>query len=99
MMQPGMNSTGIYKMCKCHLVNITQSLIEWMGNYLQDQRVINRNKAIYRIVDDLANRRHCCFFVKGPSGRIGKSTKGRYKKLFLPYSPSFYADRGSSYHC
>jgi len=41
-----------------------------MGNYLQDQRMINGNKTIYRVVDDLANNRHCCVFVKGKAANV-----------------------------
>lgn len=83
MMQPGMNSTGIYQVGKCHLVNIAQPLVPGVGNNLQDQRVINCNKTIDRVVDDLANWRHCCFFVKGPGRAGGKSTTTGLNKLFL----------------
>jgi len=47
--------------------------------------MINRNKTIYRVVDDFADLRHCWGFVKGPQRAGGKSTKAEIKKLFLPY--------------
>jgi hypothetical protein len=41
-----------------------------MGDYLQDQGVINRNKTIYGVVYDLANIGHCCVFVKGKAAKV-----------------------------
>ena len=41
-----------------------------MGNYLQDQRVVNGNKTIDRVVDDLADSGHCCVFVKGKAANV-----------------------------
>jgi hypothetical protein len=65
-----MNGAGIYKMGKGHLVNVSQSLVIRMGNYLQDQRVVDGNKTINRVVDDLADGSHCCVFVKGKAAKV-----------------------------
>ena len=66
MMQPGMHRTGIYQMSKCHLVNTAQPLIIRMRNDLQDQRMINGNKTIYRIVDDFSDSVPLlCLLLKG----------------------------------
>jgi hypothetical protein len=37
----------------CHLVNPAQALVIWMGNDLADEFIINRNKAVNWVVDDL----------------------------------------------
>jgi len=65
-----MHSARIYEVCKCHLVNITEALVHRVGYQLQNQRLVDRNKTIYRVVDDLANWRHCCCFVKGRTAKI-----------------------------
>jgi hypothetical protein len=49
---------------------IPQTLVVRMGNYLQDQRVVNGNKTIDRVVDDLADGGHCCVFVKGMAANV-----------------------------
>src|ERR1700753_699181 len=54
MMQPGMHRTGIYQMCKSHLADPAQSLIKRMTRDIQQDRMIQRNKAIYRIIDNLS---------------------------------------------
>ena len=46
---------SVDQMSKSHLMNVPQPLIICMGDYLQDQRVVNGNKTIYRVVDDLAD--------------------------------------------
>jgi len=56
--------------CECHLVNITQPLVHRVGDDLQYQRVIDRNKTIDRVVDDLADNRHCCVFVKEKAVKV-----------------------------
>src|SRR4030095_14394508 len=87
MMQPGMNCTRINQMCKSHLVNITQPLINRMRYNLQDQWMINSNKPINRIVDDLAYHRHCCcVFVKDFESTVDKSTIRGVNKLHLTLS-------------
>jgi hypothetical protein len=85
MMQTGMNSPGINQVGKCHLVNVPEPLIISMRNDLPYQRVVNGNKTINGVIDDLADRYHCCFFVKGFAGTAGKSTKAEFNKLFLPH--------------
>ena len=45
--------------------------------------MINGNKAINRVIDDLAGAGHCCFFVKG---KAVKSTKAEVIKLNLNLS-------------
>jgi hypothetical protein len=49
---------------------IPQSLVVRMRDYLQDQGVINGNKTIDRVVDDLADVGHCCVFVKGMAAKV-----------------------------
>ena len=70
MVKPGMNGAGIDEMSKSHLVYIAKTLIVWMRNNLEDQRVINSNKTIHGVVDDLADLLHCCFFVKGRAAKV-----------------------------
>src|SRR5258705_1716749 len=82
-MQPGVYCPGIYQMSKCHLVDIPEPLVVRMRDHLQYQRMVDRNKTIYRVVDDLADWGHCCFFVKGFKRAGGKCTKGEFNKLFL----------------
>src|SRR5436190_24102641 len=83
-MQSRMYSTRIYQMSKSHLMNITQPLINRVRYDLQNQWMINSNKTINRIIDDLANCRHCCcVFVKDPERAGGKSTIGGVNKLHL----------------
>ena len=82
-MQPGMYSPRVDQMSKRHLIDIAQSLIKRMRNNLQDQGMVNSNKAINRVINDLADWRHCCVFVKGRESVGGKCTKAAVKKLFL----------------
>src|SRR5688500_17042181 len=98
MMQPGMHSTWIHKVSKSHLVYIPETLIPGMRNDLQDQWMVNSNKPINRIVDDLARNRHAsCVFVKGRTVIVvycGKSTNASLNKLFLKtagYTPAYYS--------
>jgi hypothetical protein len=49
-----MNGPGIYKVGKCHLVDIAKPLIPGMRNNLQYQRMINGNKTINRVVNNFA---------------------------------------------
>jgi hypothetical protein len=85
MMQPGMHCSGINQMGKSHLVDIAEPLVIRMRNDMQYQRMINGNKTINRVVNDLADRIHCCLFVKAIIRTGGKSTKGRVKKLNLNF--------------
>ena len=55
MMQPGMHGTRVNQVGKRHLVNIPQPLINRVGNDFQDQRVVDCNKTIDRVVDDFAD--------------------------------------------
>ena len=46
--------------------------------------MINGNKTIHGVVDDLPKSWHgCCVFVKGPEQAGGKSTIAEFNKLFL----------------
>ena len=53
MMQPGMYSARVNEVRHGHLVNPAQALVIWMGNDLADEFIINRNKAVNWVVDDL----------------------------------------------
>jgi hypothetical protein len=46
-----MHGAGINKMRKCHLLDPPESLVVRMGNDVQDQRIIYRNKTVYRVVN------------------------------------------------
>jgi hypothetical protein len=87
MMQPRMHGAWIHQVSKSHLVYIPQPLVKRMRNDLKDQRMIYRNKTIYRVVDDLAYFSHCWVFVKGPERAGGKTTNAEVKKLFLKDYP------------
>ena len=79
-----MNSAGINKMRKCHLMNISETLIDRMSNDLQDEWMINRDKTINGIVDDLADIWHCCcFFVKALERLSNKTTIAEFNRLNL----------------
>lgn len=83
MMKPGMHGSRINQVGKRHLVDIPQPLVNRVGNDFQDQRVVDCNKTIDRVVDDFADRGHCCCFVKGPERADGKSTIAAVNKLNL----------------
>src|SRR6185436_16895752 len=68
-----------------HLVDIPEPLVIRVRNDLQYQWMINSNKTIDRVVDDLSGRLHCCFFVKGFIRAGDKCTKAGFNKLFLPH--------------
>jgi len=55
MMKPGMYGTRIHQMGESHLVYIAQPLVNGMGHNIQDQRVVDSNKTIDRVVDDFAD--------------------------------------------
>jgi hypothetical protein len=59
-------------------MNITQPLVNGVGNNIEDQRVVNGNKTIDRIVDDFAYSRHCCFFVKGKRTKVQRQSLMSY---------------------
>jgi len=52
-----------------------------MRNDLQDQRMIDGNKSIDRVVDDLADGVHFLIFGKARTGKENKSTLPAMKKL------------------
>lgn len=83
MMQAGMDCSGVYQVGKSHLVDIPQPLVHRVGNDFEDQRMVNSNKTIDRVVDDFADCRHCCCFVKDPERADGKSTIATVNKLNL----------------
>src|ERR1700733_6148460 len=87
MMQTRMDGAGIYKMSKGHLMNVAQTLVNRMRYDLQYQWLVDRNKPIDRIVNDLARgRNHVVFLLKRPlslSLCIPKCTIASIKKLFL----------------
>jgi hypothetical protein len=68
-----MNGSRIYQVRKSHLVNIPQTLVVRMGNYLQDQRVVDGNKTIDGVVDDLADGGHYCVFVKAKAAKVQRA--------------------------
>lgn len=56
MMQAGMDGARIYQLCKRHLVNTAQALVIAVGYNLEYERIINCNKTIYGVIDDLSDR-------------------------------------------
>jgi hypothetical protein len=74
-----MDSPGVYQVSESHLVYIPQPLVYRMRDDLQYQRVINSNKTVDRVVDDLADRGHCWIFVKGKATRLYRITFGQVK--------------------
>jgi len=81
MMQPGMNSTWINKMGKCHLVNAAKTLIVGMSNNIQYQRMIDSNKTINGVVDYLSGVGQVAFLLR--QGR--KTTIAEVIKLNLNF--------------
>jgi hypothetical protein len=55
MMQTGMHSAGINEMRKGHLVNSPQTLVIRMRNNRKNERIINCDKAVNGVVDDLSD--------------------------------------------
>jgi hypothetical protein len=53
MMQPAVHRARIDQVRKGHLLDATQTLIEGMSDYVQQDVVVQRYKAIYGIIDDL----------------------------------------------
>ena len=54
-MQAGMNSAGVNEVSICHLVNSAHSLVPRMGDNRKYERIINCNKAIHGVINDLSD--------------------------------------------
>jgi hypothetical protein len=50
-----MNGTGINQVRKSHLVNATQALVPGVRNYLENQGIVDGNKAIHRVIYDFSD--------------------------------------------
>ena len=60
-MQATVNSSGINKVGKCHLVDPPEALVVWVRNNFQYKGVIDSDETIYRIVNDFpVSIRHYC---------------------------------------
>jgi len=53
MMQTAMHRTRIHEVGECHLLDASQALIERMSNDVQQEVIVQRDKAIHGIIDDL----------------------------------------------
>jgi hypothetical protein len=72
-----MHCAGIHQVGKGHLVDAPQSLVIGMRYHLEYNRVIDRNEALHRVIDDLSYRiRHSllAILLKLPPKAVGKST-------------------------
>jgi hypothetical protein len=54
MMQAGMHCTRINQVCKCHLMNASQTLVPGMRDHLKNKWVIDGNKTVYGVINDLS---------------------------------------------
>jgi hypothetical protein len=84
MVQAGMYSPGIDQVGESHLVDAPQPLIPGMGDDPQQEGIVEGNKSMHGVIDDLAGRLgHSCFdFVKtsGKNGQIYKQHRTLYIK-------------------
>jgi hypothetical protein len=79
-----MHGTWIDEVSKSHLVNASKSLVVGVRNDAKYERVVDCDKTIHRIVDDLSHKRHCCcVFVKALLKTVGKTTIAEFNNLNL----------------
>jgi hypothetical protein len=79
MMQTGMNGARVNKVGKGHLVNTPQPLVIGVGYDIKNQRMIDSNKTIDRVVDDFSGGWHVAFLLRV----AGKTTIAEVIKLNL----------------
>jgi hypothetical protein len=57
-MQPRVHGARIHKACHCHLLNAPQPLKIRMLNNAEQQRMIDGDKTVYRVVDNFSPNCH-----------------------------------------
>jgi hypothetical protein len=76
MVQPGMDRPRIYEMGEGHLRDPAQTLAPGMRHHPIDQGIVERDEAMHRVVDDLAERH-----LRKFEGQIYNSLPGMWRKV------------------
>lgn len=85
MMKPGMYCTRVNEICKRHLLNPAQTLIDRLCHQPEDQRIINRDETIHGIINYFSQHLlHLCFlFVKQTAPRQEAKVQFVFWRLIL----------------